>query len=218
MAESELVYVYRTEDELTPKSITQGIDMYFKFVTAGFIFLFQVGFIIFEYGATRPKNADTVLIKTMVIFCVAALATYSLGYAFAYGSTYIIGLATYFSTFIQTEEFGGEPIKWVLLFATNSLTAQMATSGINERAKLISAFVYSIIVTLLIFPLVVGWTLGEGFLSRLGLEDISGCMSIHMVAGFASFFGAVVIKQRLGRFEPLAIKRVSDGDEIYLAH
>lgn len=83
---------------------------------------------------------------------------------------------------------------------------------------MIVAFVYAIIVSLAIFPFAVGWTLGKGFLYRLGLVDFSGCVAINLVAGFASLFGALIIKPRLGRFEPLSIKSGHDSKEIYLAH
>ena len=62
------------------------------------------------------------------------------------------------------------------------------------------SFVYAFIIGIAIFPLVYGWTLGYGFLYRLGLIDISGTCAIHLVAGFASLFGAWQIGPRLGRF------------------
>lgn len=98
------------------------------------------------------------------------------------------------------------------------MTAQLSVAGINERAKLIVAFAYSIVVSLVIFPFAVGWTLGKGFLYKLGLVDFSGCVSIHLIAGFASLFGAIMIKPRFGRFEPLSIRKGNDKKEIYLAH
>lgn len=73
-------------------------------------------------------------------------------------------------------------------------------------------------MTILIFPFAVGWTLGEGFLFKLGSIDFSGALTIHLIAGFASLFGAAIIKPRLGRFEPLSIKKNKEGDEIFLAH
>ena len=75
---------------------------------------------------------------------------------------------------------------------------------------------FSIIVTLAIFPFVLGWTLGEGFMFKLGLIDFSGCAAIHLVAGFSSLFGALVVKPRLGRYVPLAIKKMQGNKEIYL--
>jgi len=55
-------------------------------------------------------------------------------------------------------------------------------------------------------------------MSKLGLLDFSGCASIHLVAGFCSVFATVAVKPRLGRFEPLAIKKAVGNNEIYLAH
>lgn len=80
-------------------------------------------------------------------------------------------------------------------------------SGIQERTKMIVPWFYSIIITLAVFPVVMGWTLGKGFMYKLGLVDFSGCAAIHLVAGFCSFFGAMIVKPRLGRYVPLAIKK-----------
>ena len=77
---------------------------------------------------------------------------------------------------------------------TASMTAQLASSGLQERTKIIVAFMFSLIVSLLVYPFVVGWTLGSGFMHTLGLKDFSGCASIHLVAGFASLFAALLVK------------------------
>lgn len=86
----------------------------------------------------------------------------------------------------------------------------MAVAGIHERSKFMVSFFYAVVISVIVFPMVVGWTLGEGFLHRLGLVDVSGCCAIHLVAGFASLFGAIFIGPRLGRFEPLSVKKISD--------
>jgi len=77
--------MYEFPDQLTPAVISRAEDDLHQFVTLGFILLFQVGYFLFEFGSVRKKNADTVLIKTMVIFVVACFSTYTFGYAFAYG-------------------------------------------------------------------------------------------------------------------------------------
>jgi ammonia channel protein AmtB len=74
------------------------------------------------------------------------------------------------------------------------------------------------LTSLIIYPFVVGWTLGDGFMSKLGLVDFSGCASIHLVAGFCSLFASITVKPRLGRFEPLAIKKTVGNNELYLSH
>ncbi len=81
---------------------------------------------------------------------------------------------------------------------------------------MIVSFIYSIVVTLIVYPFVVGWTLGRGFMYKLGLVDFSGCASIHLVAGTCSLIAAALTKTRLGRFQPLAIKRQVGDQEIYI--
>ena len=44
-------------DEITPKSLSKATEDMHKLVGASFILMFQLGFLIFEYGATRAKNS-----------------------------------------------------------------------------------------------------------------------------------------------------------------
>lgn len=46
---------------------------------------------MFEYGSVRKKNANTVLIKTLVIMAFACFTTYTFGFALAYGDSYFVG-------------------------------------------------------------------------------------------------------------------------------
>ena len=62
----------------------------------------------------------------------------------------------------------------------------------------------------------IGWTIGGGFMQQLGLVDFSGAAAIHIVAGFSSFFAAAILKPRIGRKEPLAIKKGGLSKEIVL--
>ncbi len=167
----------------------------------------------------RKKNSETILIKTMVVFIFACFSTYSLGYAFAYGKNYFIGMTYYFTSFSMSDNVTERnEIKWSLFMLTASLTSQLATSGLIERTKMLVPICFSILTSLIIYPFVVGWTLGDGFMSKLGLVDFSGCASIHLVAGFCSLFASITVKPRLGRFEPLAIKKTVGNNELYLSH
>jgi ammonia channel protein AmtB len=53
---------------------------------------------VYEYGAVRPKNSETVLIKAIVILCLSMAATFSFGFAFAFGEAYVIGTKYFFSS------------------------------------------------------------------------------------------------------------------------
>ena len=78
------------------------------------------------------------------------------------------------------------------------------------------SFFYAILIAFAVYPIVFGWTLGFGFLYRLGLVDVSGACALHLVGGFGSFFGAWMIKPRLGRYEPLAVRKMIQKKEIYI--
>lgn len=211
--------IYEFTETLSPAVVSRAIEDYHQLETAGFILLFQLGYFLFEYGSVRKKNASTVLIKTIMIFVLACFATYTFGYAFAYGKNYFIGTTYYFTSFsVQDNETEKNEIRWSLFFLTTSMTAQLACSGLVERTMMLVPISFSVLVSLIVYPFVVGWTLGDGFMSRLGLVDFSGCASIHLVAGFCSVFAAVAVKPRLGRWEPLAIKKTVGKSELYLAH
>lgn len=154
-----------------------------------------------------------------MILIFSCFATYTFGYAFAYGKNYFIGTTYYFSSFSMDENVSERnEIRWSLFMLTASMTAQLATSGMVERTMMLVPVCFSVLVTIIIYPFVVGWTLGDGFMSKLGLVDFSGCASIHLVAGFCSLFATIAVKSRLGRFEPLAIKKTVGKSEIYLSH
>ena len=101
-----------------------------------------------------------------MVFIISCFATYSFGFAFAYGSSYFIGIKYYFTSFsIDTNTAEKNEIKWTLLFACASLTAQLAMSGLAERSLQVVSWFYAVIVTLAVFPVVLGWTIGNGFMS-----------------------------------------------------
>jgi Amt family ammonium transporter len=56
-------------------------------------------------------------------------------------------------------------------------------------------------MTCFIYPVVVGWTWGSGWLAAEGFHDFAGCGIVHMVGGVAGFWGALILGARIGRFE-----------------
>ena len=54
-------------------------------------------------------------------------------------------------------------------------------------------------MTAFIYPVVVGWTWGGGWLGSLGFHDFAGTGIVHMLGGVAGFVGAVIIGPRHGK-------------------
>jgi len=51
-----------------------------------------------------------------------------------------------------------------------------------------------------IYPIIVAWTWGEGWLFAMGFSDFAGSGIVHMTGGIAGLTGAIICGPRLGRF------------------
>jgi Amt family ammonium transporter len=193
-----------------------------KLQTLAFVFLFCIGFAIFEYGAVNAKNADTVLIKNIVIVAICCVSTYIVGYSAAYGEFFIRDDPNFlFSRFEDNANLNQDSmqemlLQWVTLFLLCCMVTNLAVSGMVERTLLETQFLYAFIVSLIIFPFVYGWAT-SGFLAYLGISKYSGACYIHFLAGVCSFCGAYYARPRLGRYDPMIIRKVLDMDTIYLS-
>lgn len=93
---------------------------------------------LFEWGASRRKNADTALIKHMILLSSSALITCVVGFGLAYGEPHMIGTQYYLSINIMKEGLhAGNDIdltlNYLLLVLAGSVTAALSVSSLNER-------------------------------------------------------------------------------------
>jgi Amt family ammonium transporter len=64
----------------------QAINLMWMLVCAFIVFLMQVGFAFVEAGFTRAKNVVHTMLMNLVVFCVAALGYWSIGFALQFGA------------------------------------------------------------------------------------------------------------------------------------
>lgn len=55
-----------------------------------------------------------------------------------------------------------------------------------------------------IYPVVVCWTWGGGWLKEIGYTDFAGSGVVHLVGGVAGFVGAWISGPRIGLYEEAA--------------
>ena len=58
--------------------------------------------------------------------------------------------------------------------------------------------VFSALMTGFIYPTIVAWTWGEGWLFDKGFTDFAGCGIVHMCGGVAGFVGTMILGPRIG--------------------
>jgi len=93
---------------------------------------------------------------------------------------------------------------WVFQFAFAATSTTIVSGSLAERTQLPSYLAFSCIMTSLIYPVVVCWTWGGGWLGDAndkgkGFHDFAGSGVIHMVGGSAGFVGAWILGPRHGK-------------------
>jgi Amt family ammonium transporter len=97
-------------------------------------------------------------------------------------------------------------------------TAMSIVSGtIAERIKLLPFFIFTIILTGLIYPIQGSWVWGGGWLSEMGFSDFAGSTLVHSVGGWAALVGAIIIGPRLGKYGPGGTEHAMPGANLPLA-
>ena len=203
--------------DLSEEPTSRAIDVQHRLMVATNLFIFQIGFAIFEYGGVRKKNSEYVLMRQFLIFCVSALGVFTFGFGVAYGEPYLIGNKYLLSLKIIHEEYNSGSdqqlaTNYLHLLLFSSISSNLAMSAISERGGTPSLRVwmlYTLILSCFVVPIVTAWTFANGFLQQLQsfTIDQAGCLCIHLTAGITAFVACFILPVRLGRFEPIPIKK-----------
>ena len=69
-----------------------------------------------------------------------------------------------------------------------------------ERVKLWPFFLFAAILAGILYPTVMGWQWGGGWLAVRGFSDFAGSTLVHSTGGAAALAGAILLGSRTGRF------------------
>jgi Amt family ammonium transporter len=180
------------------------LDNIFIFFAAVLVLLMQAGFALVEAGLTAAKNASNIMMKNMMDACVGILIFAAIGYGIAYPGDFNdwIGFKQFgVDGFMSTDPTGLIPSVDFLFQAAFAATAATIVSGaVAGRTQFKGYIVYSLIITGLIYPIVVSWQWGGGWMADMGFVDFAGSGLVHLTGGIAALAGAIVIGPRLGKF------------------
>jgi len=198
-----------------------ALDSCWLVICGTLVFFMHAGFAMLETGTCRAKNASNVLMKNLMNVCVGTIGWYIFGWALAYGGPYNEETGKLDNTFIGTKQFIGSdflvadsetgnitpstlPLSWFFQWAFCTASATIVSGGVAERVLSPTYACYSFVMASFIYPVVVAWTWGYGWLSTLGdvgFMDFAGSGVVHLTGGAAALAGAVVLGPRKGRWE-----------------
>ena len=208
------------QDELTPAS-QFVLDNLWVFIAGVLVFFMQAGFALVEAGLTRSKNVSSIMMKNLMDMSAGVLAFALVGFGIAFGGDELLsgwfGFDFGIAGVEDTATEGLLPSTFFFFQAAFAATAATIVSGaMAERTKFRSYFVYSFFITALIYPIVVRWTWGGGWLAQLEypFSDFAGSTIVHATGGWAALMGAIVLGARLGRYGKDGKPRAIPGHSI----
>ena len=204
-------------NELTSSEL-QFIFNTFSFLLWGALVMWMAaGFTMLESGSVRTKNASVICLKNIGLYSVAGIAYYVVGYNLMYvdvGS--LIGSFSFLRTPSADElallagvEGAREAViatdyavmsDWFFQMVFVATAASIVSGALAERVKLWSFFVFTLVLTAFIYPVVGAWTWGGGWLSQMGFQDFAGSTIVHGTGGCAALAGALVVGPRHNKF------------------
>lgn len=183
------------------EELTMSINNIWVLLAAFLVMFMQPGFAMVEAGFTRGKNSVNILMKNLVDFSVGAILYWAIGYALMYGES-IAGFIGMPDFFINDNGFGDYANKTDLLFQTMfAATAATIVSGaVAERTKFSSYLIFTVVITVFIYPISGHWKWGGGWLDQLGFQDFAGSTLVHSVGAWVGLAGAIIIGPRMGKY------------------
>jgi ammonium transporter, Amt family len=183
--------------------IAFSVDTLWVLVAAALVFFMQAGFALVEAGYTRSKNTVNILMKNLIDFSFGTLAFFLVGFSLMFGATKagFIGSPDLF--FLSGWE-GGVPGLAFLFFQTvfAATAATIVSGAMAERTHFASYMIFSIVISLVIYPISGHWVWGGGWLSSLEVpfHDFAGSTVVHSVGGWIGLVGAMMLGPRIGKF------------------
>ncbi len=212
------------QDGVTAEVVQATLDNIWILIAAVLVIFMQAGFALVEAGLTRAKNVSNIMMKNLMDFCAGVLAFGLFGFAIAFGTgNDFFGTEGWFLNPNHfTEGYFGTlslPTFFIFQVAFAATAATIVSGAMAERTKFRSYFVYSFVITALIYPIVVHWLWGGGWLAQLGtpMIDFAGSTIVHSVGGWAALMGAMILGPRLGKYAKDGTPRAIPGHSIPFA-
>ena len=208
--------------EVSAADVQTNLDNVFVLVSAILVIFMQAGFALVESGLTRAKSVTNIMMKNLMDFCAGALAFFVVGYAIAFGSdgNDFFGSGGWFLG-DGAFQYGTltVPVTFIFQVAFAATAATIVSGAMAERTKFKSYFLYSIVISGLIYPVVVHWNWGGGWLAQLAtpFHDFAGSTMVHMTGGVAALMGAAILGPRIGRYAADGTPRAIPGHNIPFA-
>ncbi|MBI2412994.1 MAG: ammonium transporter [Deltaproteobacteria bacterium] len=206
----------KLEETITVNKV--ALDTVWVLVAAFLVFWMNAGFALVESGLCRAKNTVNILSKNFIVFAIASVAFYIIGWGLMFGDgnpffgvdgLFMLhgadnspAMGEAYKGVYSSMNWTGVPLyaKFFFQLVFAGTAATIVSGAVAERIKFLSFIAFSFILVAFIYPVVGHWIWGGGWLAKLGMFDFAGSTVVHSVGGWAALAGVMVLGPRLGKF------------------
>lgn len=209
----------------TAQNYAVPLDTIWLILCGALVMIMQSGFAMVCAGCCRVKNVQHILLKNLTDVCVGTMGWFVLGYSFAYRGVDNDDDGFLDNGFIGEQGIGGfgmshgvdgkyTPtmagdyamyVHWFFQWAFCTAGATIVSGSVAERVHFEGYAVYSLVMTSFIYPVLVAWTWGYGWIAgevnSVGYIDFAGSGVVHMTGGIGALVGACFAGARKDRWE-----------------
>ena len=191
---------------------TQFVFNTLLFLIGGFLVMWMAaGFAMLEAGLVRSKNVSMQCLKNIMLYSVAGIMFWVVGYSLMYSGVDGGVLGTFAPYGFTDDDLGtgySAYSDWFFQMVFCATTASIVSGTVAERIKFWPFIIFVVFLTGIIYPIVGAWEWGggmlnsESFIAFTGSEfsDFAGSTLVHSTGGWAALIGALVLGPRLGKY------------------
>ena len=137
-------------------------------------------------------------------FAIGSIIFLVVGFGLMFGESLggIVGITGFIDpTTLNLSQFEAlSPTVFIFFQTVFCATAATIVSGaMAERTKFSSYLIYTLVISLVIYPISGHWIWGGGFLSKIGFIDYAGSTAVHSVGGWAALMGGSCFRSTNGK-------------------
>lgn len=218
----------------TVAQLVSGVNTVWMLLAAMLVFFMQPGFALVEAGFTRTKNTANILMKNFVDFMFGSLLYWLVGFGIMFGLGDFFGTPHLMSLLFDSNGLpdpASLPTEGFLVFQTVfcATSATIVSGAMAERTKFSMYLVYTIFISVLIYPVSGHWTWGGGWLMNgeagsfmtetfgTTFHDFAGSTIVHSVGGWIALVGAAILGPRIGKYGKDGRSKAIPGHNLTIA-
>ncbi|MGB3492397.1 MAG: ammonium transporter [Elainellaceae cyanobacterium] len=208
-------FAAHAQDEIAAADVQAVLDNIWILIAAILVIFMNAGFGMLETGFCRQKNAVNILTKNLLVFGLATLAYWAIGFSLMYGAggSGFIGGGGWFLSSEDPATYGLDggtltiSVSFLFQAAFAGTAATIVSGAVAERIKFLDFVIFSILLTGILYPISGHWVWAGGMLSEIGFldgagfSDFAGSTVVHSVGGWAALMGAAILGPRIGKYQ-----------------